>query len=98
MSHPQPPSSHHACAAFNQIVNQPSPLAHAHLGYAEMESIERELGESLEWERLDDRVASRIAIYRPGTIKDEDIRDERRDWPIENLLKFKSVFSNGLAD
>ena len=55
--------------------------------------IEIEFGDSLEWERLDDKRASRIAIYRKGTIEDSpDEVEEYRKWSISNLLKFKEVF------
>ena len=66
------------------------------------ETIESKLGESLSWERLDNRAASRIAVYRPGTIGDDPERlDEIRKWMIERLLAFKGVFGpmlNELAE
>jgi len=61
---------------------------------ASRQDIEREFGEPLEWERLDDRRASRIALYRAGSIEDdEDTLTEIRAWMIERLLKIKKVFS-----
>ena len=61
--------------------------------------IESELGEDLEWERLDDRKASRIAVVRPGSIDDDDdTLKEIQDWMVERLLKFKEVFGPKLAD
>lgn len=57
------------------------------------ESIETEFGQPLEWERLDDKRASRVAIYRDGSI--ENSSDELQDihaWGIQNLLQFKKVF------
>ncbi|MDA2930003.1 DUF4268 domain-containing protein [Acidobacteria bacterium AH-259-O06] len=57
------------------------------------ETIESECQTQLQWERLEDRRASRIAIYRDGSIEDSD--EELRDihsWMIENLLTFKKVF------
>ncbi len=61
------------------------------------QDIEQDFGESLEWERLDDRRASRIALYRPGSIEDEeDTLSEIRVWMIEHLLKLKKVFSSRL--
>ena len=61
--------------------------------------IESELGEDLEWQRLDDRKASRIAVVRPGSIDDDDdTLEEIQDWMVERLLKFKEVFGPKLAD
>jgi hypothetical protein len=54
--------------------------------------IEREFGERLSWERLDDRRACRIAVYREGSIAvPTAMRDELRKWSIENLLKLKRL-------
>ncbi len=61
--------------------------------------IESELGEPLEWERLNDRRASRIAAVRPGSIDDDqDTLKEIQDWMVERLPKFKEVFGPKLAD
>ncbi|HWP30766.1 MAG TPA: DUF4268 domain-containing protein [Fimbriimonadales bacterium] len=60
--------------------------------YEQKQSIESELGESLDWERLDERRASRIAIYRDGSIDEVEKLDEIRAWAIQELLKFRNVF------
>ena len=65
---------------------------------AQKADIEEELGESLEWERLDDRRASRIALYREGHIEqsEEELR-EIRGWMIERILRLKRVLGPKLA-
>ena len=61
--------------------------------------IESEVGEELEWERLDDRKASRIAVVRQGSIDDdEDTLEEIQDWMVDRLLKFKEVFAPRLDE
>jgi hypothetical protein len=61
--------------------------------FAEKEALEAEFGESLEWERLDDRRACRVAAYTPGTIEDPaDQWEQFRRWAIDRLLRFKRVF------
>ena len=67
--------------------------------YKDKTAIERELGFNLEWERLDDKRASRIAVYHKGTIEDrtEEV-EEYRKWSISNLLKFKEVFDPRLEE
>ncbi len=61
--------------------------------------IESELGEALEWERLDDRRASRIAVVCPGSIDDDqDTLKVIQDWMVERLLKFKEVFTPRLDE
>lgn len=60
--------------------------------HAQRESIEDEFGEPLDWERLDNRRASRIAVRRPGNIEDPpEILQEIEDWAIARLLRFKNV-------
>ncbi len=56
------------------------------------ESIESDLSESLEWERLDNRRASRISVAREGGIDDEETLEEIKDWMIEKLLDFRRIF------
>ena len=54
--------------------------------------IKKDFGDSLSWERLDDRRACRIAVYREGSIDvPPAMRDELREWSIENLLKLKRL-------
>lgn len=60
---------------------------------ATKDEIEREFGSPLSWERLETRKGCRVAIYRDGDIDAEsDVLAEIRNWTIEKLLKFKSVF------
>lgn len=55
-------------------------------------SIEHEFGGDLSWERLDDKRACRIAMYREGHIEEPlSALNEIRDWSIENLLKLKKI-------
>ena len=63
------------------------------------EAFESGLEDTLEWERLDSRRASRVSIRRPGSIdNDEGALGELQDWMIEKLLAFKNVFGPRLAD
>ncbi len=56
-------------------------------------AIEAAFGEPLEWERRDERRYSRIAVYREGSIDDDDdTLEEVHDWMVERLLKFSEVF------
>jgi hypothetical protein len=59
---------------------------------------EKELGESLQWERLDNRRASRIALYREGHIQlPEEQLGEIRAWMIEHILRLKQALGPRLA-
>lgn len=55
--------------------------------------LENEFGEVFTWERLDDRKASRIAIYREGSIDDVELLKEIHVWAIQKLLDFRKIFS-----
>ena len=67
------------------------------------EDIESKLG-PLCWDRMDGsdggepRMACRIALYRDGTIDDEYMLDDIREWTIEWLLAFKRVFEPELEE
>ncbi len=52
-------------------------------------------GSQLEWSRNDHQQMSRIAVYHDGDIEksSDDELEEIREWHIENLLKFKEVFT-----
>ncbi|MCK8072216.1 MULTISPECIES: DUF4268 domain-containing protein [Vibrio] len=58
--------------------------------------IEVEFGIPLSWEPIDGKRASRIAIYREGSITADEQLEEINNWHIKNLLKFKEVFSKRL--
>ena len=67
--------------------------------YQRKNAIDAELGEQLNWERLENRQASRIALYRDGTIEDHELKlEEIRNWMVEKLVAFKSTFNKSLAD
>lgn len=55
--------------------------------FAQQEQLEFTLGE-LVWERLDNRRASRLAIYHEGHITDETGHPELRKWAAETMVKF----------
>lgn len=56
--------------------------------------IEAQMGEPLDWERLDDRQACRISVvrYNSPIERAELAGDEMRAWLIDALLKLKEVF------
>lgn len=62
--------------------------------YNQKDTIEKQLGFSLQWERLDGKQASRISVSRNGTIESgvEEL-EQLRKWQIEKLLLFKRVFA-----
>ena len=69
-----------------------------HISRSEDE-IESLFGESLSWERLDKKRASRIATIRDGNIDDEDSKlDDILRWMEEKLVAFKANFKNVLEE
>lgn len=63
------------------------------------EVIENEFGDKLDWQRLDNRQACRIAIYRNGSIDlDAASLQEIRSWTIGQLLNLKKVFGKRLKN
>lgn len=62
--------------------------------HSQKETIENECGFELQWERLDEKRASRIAVNRSGSINSRTEELEQiQKWQIEKLLIFKKVFS-----
>ena len=61
--------------------------------------IESCLEQALDWQRLENRRACRIALDRPGSIDDDAATlAEIRDWMVENLVNLKQVFGPHLAE
>lgn len=57
------------------------------------DSIEKELGESLIWERMDDKVTSRIKLQKDGlNLYNEEDHPEMIDFLIETMMKMHLVF------
>ena len=54
--------------------------------------VEADLGEALSWERIDDKRASRIALYHDGSISDnpEELAGLHK-WAIEAMLRFQKA-------
>lgn len=61
-------------------------------------SIESKLGETLEWEPLDGKKASRVAVRRHGSIDDEKALKEIEEWMVGKLMDFKRVFGPHLDE
>lgn len=63
--------------------------------------IESGMGQTLEWERLEKRRASRIALYTEGAINDTDEPEKLEtlvEWAVENALRFYKVISGLLVE
>jgi hypothetical protein len=61
--------------------------------------LESEFGESFAWERLDNRRASRIAVYRDGSIDyGDEALQEIQEWAVKKLLDLKKVFGKRLQN
>jgi len=62
--------------------------------FVEKKEIEAEFGQRLEWERLDNKRACRVAVYCKGSIEDSSEELQKiKDWGIQNLLKLRDIFS-----
>lgn len=61
--------------------------------HAKKQLIESAIGVPLEWERLEDARACRIAVYRDGDIHaDTETLTSIKNWIIAHLIKFKKIF------
>ena len=66
--------------------------------HATRDAIERELGEPPEWERLDEWVTSRVAVYRDGSIDAPAQQlDELKRWAIDFFPVFRAAFAPRIA-
>lgn len=64
----------------------------------EKNELEKELGTTLSWERLDEKRACRIAVYREGRIEsDASSLDALRVWATDMIIKFNQIFSPRIA-
>ena len=60
--------------------------------FSEKDQIEAEYGDTLTWERLDERKSSRISLYRDGSIEaDTESLEELMHWSVKHLIKMKKI-------
>ena len=66
---------------------------------AHKDEIESALGDSLSWERLTDKRASRIALYMAGSITDdqEELAHLRR-WAVDSMIAFYTAIKEHLSE
>lgn len=65
---------------------------------SEKETIEAQFGEPLNWERLENRRACRIACYHTAGIEEPaDALEKHRQWAIQHLMRFKQVLGPRLV-
>jgi Domain of unknown function (DUF4268) len=62
------------------------------------EPLETSVGSELSWEDLPHRTASRISLYRPGSIEREDEYPGYVDWFIESQERLRSAVERGEAE
>lgn len=60
--------------------------------YKHKDEIEKEFGGKLNWERLDDRRASRISIRFPGSLRDKNKWDGIQDKMIDAMINMERAF------
>ena len=66
--------------------------------FEQKDEIEAALGEPVSWERLDNKRASRLALYIDGSVDDSDSELEVvKSWHIDRLLKIKSTLGTRIA-
>lgn len=66
--------------------------------YSEQGAIEAAMGNAVEWERMEDKRASRVALYTDGGITDPSSKLEALvDWSVENAVKFQQALA-GLVE
>jgi ribosomal protein L13 len=58
----------------------------------DQQAIEREIGTMLEWQRLDNRDASRIVLYKEGSIYNPTQRQELKEWLYKTAECFYRFF------
>ena len=61
--------------------------------------IESQIAGDFEWERLNEKRACRISVFRQGSIDDdEETLEEIHNWMIDRLIAFERVFGPILAE
>ena len=63
---------------------------------AKKESIEHEIGCTLDWRELPDKKASRIMLIKPVDFDDKTTWVSQFDWLMETTTKFKKAFKKHL--
>ena len=62
------------------------------------DEIEKQFGDSLTWERLDDKQASRIKYEKSGNIFDKEQWEEMINFMMNSMIKFENTFKNYMSN
>ncbi len=67
--------------------------------YKHRDEIEAAVDQTVSWERLEGKRACRIALYRDGSISDDEgTLEEVRSWAVPTMIRFREVLSRYLSD
>ncbi len=66
--------------------------------YEQKDKIEKSFGNQIEWERLNDKKASRIKFGKAFDSYNDENWPKMIDWLIDNMVKFEAAFKGPLAE